>query len=382
MLQAALTPFLAVKQNQAAPVQAQTVTPPTPVEAQPAPVQLSAEAKHLRDFRKYNPKTFYGSMDNTTNAQMWIEAPPDGRLLRGCWGATITWEQFKESFYAKFFSTNLKHAKQQEFLNLKQGDMTVEQYDAEFDMLSHFASDVERADLSKAAGRGSNLGQKRKAESQPVLAPQRDSRSGGVFQRHRQELAAAGRTLRELPACGRCGRVHRGRCLIGSGVCFRCKQPGHNADVCPQRLIGTTPHQPPASQQGRVFATTRQETERASTVVTVFVRQMGLEVEPLGSIFSVSTPSGAIMLSKEKIKACQVGVADHMLDVTLLVLDMQDFDVILGMDWLCANHASIDCFLKEVIFNPPSGTSFKFKGAEIVCIPMVISAMKTSKLLS
>ncbi|TYK19421.1 ty3-gypsy retrotransposon protein [Cucumis melo var. makuwa] len=55
-----------------------------------------------------------------------------------------------------------------------------------------------------------------------------------------------------------------------------------------------------------------------------------------------------------------------MLDVTLLVLDMQDFDVILGMDWLSANHASIDCFGKEVVFNPPSGPSFKFRGTGIV----------------
>ncbi|KAA0025824.1 gag protease polyprotein [Cucumis melo var. makuwa] len=88
------------------------------------------------------------------------------------------------------------------------------------------------------------------------------------------------------------------------------------------------------------------------------------------------------MLSKEKIKACQVEVANHMLNVTLLVLDIQDFDVILGMDWLSANHASIDCFHKEVVFNPPFGTNFKFKGTGIVCIPKVISAMKASKLLS
>ncbi|KAA0036138.1 LINE-1 retrotransposable element ORF2 protein [Cucumis melo var. makuwa] len=61
MLQAALAPFLAAQQNQAALVQDQTVIPPAPVEAQPVPVQLSAEAKHLKDFRKYNPKTFDGS---------------------------------------------------------------------------------------------------------------------------------------------------------------------------------------------------------------------------------------------------------------------------------------------------------------------------------
>ncbi|TYK11549.1 pol protein [Cucumis melo var. makuwa] len=61
---------------------------------------------------------------------------------------------------------------------------------------------------------------------------------------------------------------------------------------------------------------------------------------------------------------------------------MQEFDVILGMDCRSANHASIDCFGKAVIFNPPSGPSFKFRGADIVCLPKVISAMKASKLLS
>ncbi|KAL0535898.1 hypothetical protein IC582_024827 [Cucumis melo] len=334
-------------------------------------------------------------MDNPTKAQMWLtsietifrymKCPEDQKVQcavffledRGtAWWETaermlggdvskITWEQFKENFYAKFFSANVKHAKLQEFLNLEQGDMTVEQYDAEFDMLSRFAPDMvrdeaartekfvrglrldlqgivralraathadalrialdlslpERADPSKAAGRGSALGQKRKVETQPDVAPQRTLRSGGVFQRHRRELAAAGRTLRELPACTTFGRVHGGRCLAGSGVCFRCRQPGHTADVCPRKPFETTPPQPSASQQGRVFATTRQEAERAGTLVT-------------------------------------------------------------GMDWLSANHANIDCFGKEVVFNPPSEASFKFRGAGMVCIPKVISAMKASKLLS
>ncbi|KAL0537464.1 hypothetical protein IC582_026442 [Cucumis melo] len=340
-------------------------------------------------------------MDNPTKAQMWLtsietifrymKCPEDQKVQcavffledRGtAWWETaermlggdvskITWEQFKENFYAKFFSANMKHAKLQEFLNLEQGDMTVEQYDAEFDMLSRFAPDVvrdeaartekfvrglrldlqgivralrpathadalrialdlslhERADSSKAAGRGSALGQKRKVETQPDVVLQRTLRSGGVFQRHRRELAAAGRTLRELPACTTCGRVHGGRCLAGSG-------------------------------------------------------HVGLEVEALGSVLSVSTPSGEVLLSKEQIKACRLEIANHMLDVTLLVLDMQDFDVILGMDWLSANHANIDCFGKEVVFNPPSGASFKFRGVGMVCIPKVISAMKASKLLS
>ncbi|KAA0038172.1 ty3-gypsy retrotransposon protein [Cucumis melo var. makuwa] len=68
--------------------------------------------------------------------------------------------------------------------------------------------------------------------------------------------------------------------------------------------------------------------------------------------------------------------------VTLLALDMRDFDVILGMDWLSANHASIDCSRKKVVFNPHSAVSFKFKGVETVVLPKVISDMKISKLLS
>ncbi|KAA0040835.1 gag-protease polyprotein [Cucumis melo var. makuwa] len=95
-------------------------TPSTPtqvlVEPQNASDQLSAEAKHLRDFKNYNPKTFDGSLKDPTKAQMWL--------------ASV------ETIF------NLRYAKQQEFLNLEQGDMIVEQYDAEFDMLSRFASEV------------------------------------------------------------------------------------------------------------------------------------------------------------------------------------------------------------------------------------------------
>ena len=82
------------------------------------------------------------------------------------------------------------------------------------------------------------------------------------------------------------------------------------------------------------------------------------------------------------MKACQIEIVSHVIDVTLLVLDMHDFDVILGMDWPAANHVSIDCSHREVVFNPPTGTSFKFEGVRMVELPKVISTMKASKLLN
>ncbi|KAA0040379.1 gag protease polyprotein [Cucumis melo var. makuwa] len=48
--------------------------PPVPVAPQFVPDQLSAEAKHLRDFRKYNPTTFDGSLEDPTRAQMWLSS--------------------------------------------------------------------------------------------------------------------------------------------------------------------------------------------------------------------------------------------------------------------------------------------------------------------
>ncbi|TYK07646.1 DNA/RNA polymerases superfamily protein [Cucumis melo var. makuwa] len=185
-------------------------------------------------------------------------------------------------------------------------------------------------------------------------------------------------------------------------------QEGHTDDRCPMRLTGNAQNQGAgAPHQGKVFATNKTEAERAGTVVTstlpvlrhyplvlfdsgsshsfissAFVLHARLEVEPLHHVLSVSTPSGECMLSKEKVKACQIEIAGHVIEVTLLVLDMLDFDVILGMDWLAANHASIDCSRKEVVFNPPSKASFKFKGEGSRSLPQVISAMRASKLLS
>ncbi|KAL0543592.1 hypothetical protein IC582_018692 [Cucumis melo] len=266
----------------------------------------------------------------------------------------------------------------------------------------------ERANSSKTAGRGSTSGQKSKAEQQPVPVPQWNFRSGGEFRRFQQKPFEAGEAARGKPLCTTCGKHHLGRCLFETRTCFKCRQEGHTADRCPLRLTENAQNQGAgAPHQGKVFATNKTEVEKAGTVVTgtlpvlghyalvlfdsgsshsfissAFVLHARLEVEPLHHVLSVSTPSGECMLSKEKVKACQIEIAGHVVEVTLIVLDMLDFDVILGMDWLAANHASIDCSHKGVTFNPPSMASFKFKGGGSKSLPQVISAIRASKLLS
>ena len=38
------------------------------------------------------------------------------------------------------------------------------------------------------------------------------------------------------------------------------------------------------------------------------------------------------------------------MEANLILIDLKGLDVILGMDWLVANYASMDCLRKEVIF--------------------------------
>ena len=47
--------------------------------------------------------------------------------------------------------------------------------------------------------------------------------------------------------------------------------------------------------------------------------------------FSIALPSGEEILTREWLRAVPIIISDRKLYVDLVILDMQDFDVILGM---------------------------------------------------
>ena len=63
-------------------------------------------------------------------------------------------------------------------------------------------------------------------------------------------------------------------------------------------------------------------------------------------------------------RACVVVIGGVELLVDLMPLSMTHFDVILGMDWLVANHASIYCVSKIVTLKPPNQAEVNFQGKE------------------
>ena len=61
----------------------------------------------------------------------------------------MTWAEFQELFMGKYFLETARHAKAQEFLELKQGVMTVMDYVARFIELARFVDDYVATDMAK-----------------------------------------------------------------------------------------------------------------------------------------------------------------------------------------------------------------------------------------
>ena len=67
--------------------------------------------------------------------------------------------------------------------------------------------------------------------------------------------------------------------------------------------------------------------------------------------------------------------------VDLIIIDLYDYDVILGMDFLGKYNAVINCQRRTVTFKPIGGEEFIFRGSTPKQPKMFISALKARKLL-
>ena len=77
--------------------------------------------------------------------------------------------------------------------------------------------------------------------------------------------------------------------------------------------------------------------------VTSFVVKKFHEPKLLCESYEVSTPIGASIIGRKAYRDCPICILHKVLPCDLVELEMVDFDMILGMDWLHAYYASIDC---------------------------------------
>ena len=118
-----------------------------------------------------------------------------------------------------------------------------------------------------------------------------------------------------------------------------------------------------------------------SFVSEEFIDLALLEKEPLEIILSVSTPAHELLMATHRVKEDSVTVRGRVIEATLIVLSMQDFDVIFCMNWLGENRALINCETRIVTLRLPLGDSFTYKGATSKRTPRVITARKARKMI-
>ena len=94
----------------------------------------------------------------------------------------------------------------------------------------------------------------------------------------------------------------------------------------------------------------------------------------------VATPLGEYVVVYQILRDCYVMIGYKEMTINLVLLGLQDFDVILGMDWLASYHASVDCFGKRVTFSIPGQPEFSFEGKHVDKPLCMISALPASSL--
>ncbi|KAH6800834.1 hypothetical protein C2S52_001298 [Perilla frutescens var. hirtella] len=213
------------------------------------------------------------------------------------------------------------------------------------------------------------------------------------------------------PQCAICSRHHFGPCV----QCYRCGRQGHYANVCSQnsgmqgqqqqqtmRNVGPQggggrgnnnnnrgnprPQQnknqgPRAPQQARAYALNQQEAAGNPGNLADACKRLNLELELAKEALAVSIPSGRTLLADCVCKNLDLVVSENNFTTDLYALEMRDFDIIFGMDWLTKEGATIRCHEREIIFQKLSEKEVKFYGAKLGNVIPIISALKAVKLL-
>ncbi|XP_049360157.1 uncharacterized protein LOC125824847 [Solanum verrucosum] len=143
-----------------------------------------------------------------------------------------------------FFPRELREAKAQEFMNLRQGTMSVQKYRLMFNQLSGYALHMvadPRAQLTKIewwniAHNFSRDLQPQHLSSASALSPRfRQDQKSIALSFESQGSASGNRTF---PICPKCGKNHPGECLARKKRYFGCGQSGHRLKDCPSARQG------------------------------------------------------------------------------------------------------------------------------------------------
>ena len=109
-----------------------------------------------------------------------------------------------------------------------------------------------------------------------------------------------------------------------------------------------------------------------SFIAASVVIELGLKVETLEEPLYLSSPLGIRARIGMICRGCELEISGTLLTVDLRIMDMSEFDVILGMDWLTAYRVVIDCERRRVTAYTQDGTRVVFQGDKHDILPQTV----------
>ncbi|XP_028051333.1 uncharacterized protein LOC114255979 [Camellia sinensis] len=308
-----LTEALRQQQNQHPP------PPPSP----PPPVQPELNANDdvislIQKFNKIKPPTFQGGLE-PLKAEAWILEIQKLFEVFLC---------SKEAFYDKYFPQCVRDRKVFEFGELKQGNMSMAEYEEKFTALARYAPRMVDTDYKKA----------RKLD-------------GGLNAEILDRI-----NVLKLLNCGKVGHIVKD-CPLASQGTSRPVASAAASTATPKPNLKATERE--TLRQDWVFALVPGDVQNTEIVVLdilpicaqnayvlidsrsthsfvlhAFSQKLNRPLEPMNFLLVVSSPAGGSMTCAYVYPACEIIIGDVVLYVDLLPLNLDHFDVILGMDWL------------------------------------------------
>ncbi|XP_073033842.1 uncharacterized protein [Primulina eburnea] len=169
------------------------------------------------------------------------------------------------------------------------------------------------------------------------------------------------------------------RMLSETCACFKCGKVGHRIKDCPDNKdkgAGRS-KQHENKTNARVYAITQEEADNTNEVVagTIllnkmpayalfdcgathsfvskrFAKKLKLEHDILSEPLRVATPDSKTIETHKVYRNYKICISKQTFEVELIQLNMVEFDIILGMDWLA--HAIVDCQKKDIRLQIPA----------------------------
>lgn len=91
-----------------------------------------------------------------------------------------------------------------------------------------------------------------------------------------------------------------------------------------------------------------------------FVSASKLWIELLPYPLHVSAPFSKVVELRDLCKVCTLTIVGYEFTFDFILLEMVNFNIIVGMEWLTTFRAHIDCYRRRVTFWMTGGSSLKF----------------------